>query len=208
MTFWFSTANKRQSMFLLDHKLHDNLPLAMGMARAENGYLLVRYSTIEGWDALPIPLYRPPSSCADSGVSTQTGTSLDVGKHSHSSGAQCDGDQTNGNSAENDQRAMSAVSISTISVLAISTKIFKASPLGSHAVRLYSGNFHAGYQLPYLGIADIASVIFIMFQSIKPVSYDPLQCVSGLEAYCRKRKVMLLRHSVSTPHILILLGIA
>ena len=138
----------------------------------------------------------------------QTGTSLDVGKHSHSSGARCDGDQTDSNSAENGQRAMSAVSISTISVLAISTKIFKASPLGSHAVRLYSGNFHARYQLLYLGIADIAGVIFITFQSIKPVSYDPPQCFSGLKAYCRKRKAMLLWHSVSTPYILILLGIA
>ena len=48
MMFWFSTANKRQSTFLLDHKLHDNLPLVMGMARAENRYSLVRYSTIEG----------------------------------------------------------------------------------------------------------------------------------------------------------------
>lgn len=31
------------------------------MARAENGYslLVVRYSAIEGWDALPISLYCP-----------------------------------------------------------------------------------------------------------------------------------------------------
>jgi hypothetical protein len=54
-----ATANKRQSTFLWDHKLHDNLPLALAMARADNGYSLVRYSTIEGWDALPIPLYCP-----------------------------------------------------------------------------------------------------------------------------------------------------
>ena len=149
-----------------------------------------------------IPSYASPSSCADSGVSTQTGTSLDVGKCSHSSGARCDGDQTDGNSTENGQRAMSAVSISTISILAILTKNFKASPLGSHVVRLYSRNFHAKYQLPYLGIANIAGVIFITFQSIKPVSYDPPQCFLGLEAYCGKRKAMLLRCSVSTSHIL------
>ena len=54
MTAFFSISiNKVQTKYTpsWDHKLHDKSPLPLAIARAENGYPPVGYSTIEGWDA-------------------------------------------------------------------------------------------------------------------------------------------------------------